>query len=577
MAVLPKIIVSYVVGLGIEFAVAQVKKEEIQEGFLVSGILIPMIVPVDTPLWMIAVATAFAVIFAKEVFGGTGYNIFNVALVTRAFLFFAYPAAMSGDQVFVRTADTFGIGAGQVVDGFSGATPLGQVAIAGKEMIGSFQAVDVLGNPISTWDAFIGLIPGSIGETSVLAILIGAVILLVTGIASWKTMVSVFVGGAFMSLIFNMVGTTVAMCVSPLDHLFLGGFAFGAVFMATDPVTSARTETGKYIYGFLVGAMAIIIRALNPGYPEGMMLAILLMNVFAPLIDYYVVEANISRRLKRVINKVRRNMAKYKCKVCGYVHEGNKAPDTCPVCSAPASEFEEIKEEGAAKKGINRDSNVYTVVYAAVMVVLVAVVLAFTSQSLRSFQKQNRDNDKRQQILRSINVNVSSSEAETKYNELIKEAFLVNENGEKVEGDAFATDVVKAAAEHQYPVFVANVDGQPKYIMALHGAGLWGPLWGYISVDSDKNTIYGADFSHQGETPGLGAEISKPVFSNEFKGKKIFMSGEFKSVAVVKPGKSVAGQDYVDGISGGTITSKGVDEMLFNSLSGYVKFLTSQN
>lgn len=301
LAVLPKIIVSYVVGLGIEFVVAQWKKEEIQEGFLVSGILIPMIVPVDTPLWMIAVATAFAVIFAKEVFGGTGYNIFNVALVTRAFLFFAYPAAMSGDQVFVRTADTFGIGAGQVVDGFSGATPLGQVAIAGKEMIGSFQAVDVLGNPISTWDAFIGLIPGSIGETSVLAILIGAVILLVTGIASWKTMVSVFVGGAFMSLIFNMIGTTVAMCVSPLDHLFLGGFAFGAVFMATDPVTSARTETGKYIYGFLVGAMAIIIRALNPGYPEGMMLAILLMNVFAPLIDYYVVEANISRRLKRVI------------------------------------------------------------------------------------------------------------------------------------------------------------------------------------------------------------------------------------------------------------------------------------
>ena len=238
-------IFGYVVGLGIEFAVAQVKKEEIQEGFLVSGILIPMIVPVDTPLWMIAVATAFAVVFAKEVFGGTGYNVFNVALVTRAFLFFAYPAAMSGDQVFVRTADTFGIGGGQVVDGFSGATPLGQVAIAGKELIGSFQAVDVLGHPISTWDMFLGLIP--------------------------------------------------------LDHLFLGGFAFGAVFMATDPVTSARTETGKYIYGFLVGAMAIIIRALNPGYPEGMMLAILLMNVFAPLIDYYVVEANINRRLKRVI------------------------------------------------------------------------------------------------------------------------------------------------------------------------------------------------------------------------------------------------------------------------------------
>ena len=300
LAVLPKIIVSYVVGLGIEFAVAQMRGHEIQEGFLVSGILIPMIVPIDTPLWMIAVATAFAVIFAKEVFGGTGMNVFNVALITRAFLFFAYPSKMSGDSVFVRTSDTFGLGAGQVVEGFSGATPLGQVATY-TAANGDLTLVNILGEKISTLDSFLGLIPGSIGETSTLAILIGAVILLVTGIASWKTMVSVFVGGAFMSLIFNMVGTTVAMCVSPLDHLFLGGFAFGAVFMATDPVTSARTETGKYIYGFLVGAMAIIIRALNPGYPEGMMLAILLMNVFAPLIDYYVVEANISRRLKRVI------------------------------------------------------------------------------------------------------------------------------------------------------------------------------------------------------------------------------------------------------------------------------------
>ena len=299
LAVLPKIIVSYVVGLGIEFTVAQWRNEEIQEGFLVSGILIPMIVPVDTPLWMIAVATAFAVIFAKEVFGGTGYNIFNVALVTRAFLFFAYPAAMSGDQVWVRTADTFGLGAGQVVDGFSGATPLGQIATASLD---SFQGVvNTIGQPISTCDYFFGLIPGSIGETSVLAILIGAVILLITGIASWKTMGSIFVGGAVMALIFNAIGSTVSMTVCPIDHWCLGGFAFGAVFMATDPVTSARTETGKYIYGFLVGAMAVIIRVLNPGYPEGMMLAILLMNVVAPLIDYYVVEANISRRLKRAI------------------------------------------------------------------------------------------------------------------------------------------------------------------------------------------------------------------------------------------------------------------------------------
>ena len=301
LAVLPKIVVSYVVGLGIEFVVAQWKKEEIQEGFLVSGMLIPMIVPIDTPLWMIAVATAFAVIFAKEVFGGTGYNVFNVALVTRAFLFFAYPAAMSGDQVFVRTDNTFGIGGGQIVDAFSGATPLGQIGTAAKDAIGSFQTVDVLGNPLTTWDYFIGLIPGSIGETSVFAILIGAAILIFTGVASWKTMVSVFIGGGVMAALFNLIGTTVVMTVSPVDHLFLGGFAFGAVFMATDPVTSARTETGKYIYGFLVGAFAIIIRALNPGYPEGMMLAILLMNTFAPLIDYYVVEGNIKRRLKRAV------------------------------------------------------------------------------------------------------------------------------------------------------------------------------------------------------------------------------------------------------------------------------------
>ena len=301
LAVLPKIIVSYGVGLSIEFIVAQLKKEEIQEGFLVSGMLIPMIVPVETPLWMIAVATAFAVIFAKEVFGGTGYNIFNVALVTRVFLFFAYPAAMSGDVPFVRISDTFGIGGGQVADAFSGATPLVQICVATKEAAGSLLAVDVLGNPLTTWDYFIGLIPGSIGETSVLAILIGAAILLFTGIASWKTMISVFVGGAVMAALFNLIGTTVAMTISPIDHLCLGGFAFGAVFMATDPVTSARTKTGKFIYGFLVGAFAILIRVLNPGYPEGMMLAILLMNTFAPLIDYYVVESNIKRRQKRIL------------------------------------------------------------------------------------------------------------------------------------------------------------------------------------------------------------------------------------------------------------------------------------
>ena len=290
--VLPKIRVSYVVGLGIEFMVAQWKKEEIQEGFLVSGMLIPMIVPVDTPLWMIALATAFAVVFAKEVFGGTGYNIFNVALVTRAFLFFAYPAAMSGDKIFVRTADTFGLGTGSVVDGFSGATPLG---IASTATSGT-------GYPAFSMDMITGLIPGSIGETSVIAIAIGAVLLLWTGIASWKTMLSVFVGGALTACMFNAIGMeNNAMANMPwYEHLVLGGFCFGAVFMATDPVTSARTERGKWIYGFLIGFLAICIRVLNPGYPEGMMLAILMMNIFAPLIDYYVVDANIKRRAARL-------------------------------------------------------------------------------------------------------------------------------------------------------------------------------------------------------------------------------------------------------------------------------------
>lgn len=298
LAVLPKIIVSYVVGLGIEFTVAQWRGHEIQEGFLVSGMLIPMIVPVDTPLWMIVVATAFAVIFAKEVFGGTGMNIFNVALVTRAFLFFAYPSKMSGDAVFVRTADTFGMGAGQLIDGYSGATPLGQVATHGG---GDLVLHNIAGEPLSTLDYIVGLIPGSIGETSLIAILLGAVVLLWTGVASWRVMLSVFVGGLFMSWVAATFASPVyaGSLLSPIDQICLGGFAFAAVFMATDPVTGARTRTGQYIYGFLIGVIAILIRVYNTGYPEGAMLAVLLMNVFAPLIDYFVVEANIRRRLKR--------------------------------------------------------------------------------------------------------------------------------------------------------------------------------------------------------------------------------------------------------------------------------------
>ena len=288
LAVLPILLVSYIVGLGIEFTVAQWKKEEIQEGFLVTGFIIPLIVPIDTPLWMIAIATAFAVIFAKEVFGGTGYNIFNVALITRAFLFFSYPSKMSGDKVWVRTDGAFGWQAGEAIDGFSGATPLGQVATGSQP-------------DVCFCDAFMGWIPGSVGETSTLCILIGAAILLCTGVASWKTMLSVFVGGALTALALNTWGPAdnAAAQLPWYMHLVLGGFAFGAVFMATDPVTSPRTEKGKWIYGFLIGFMAIIIRAFNPGYAEGMMLAILLMNIFGCLIDWCVVNSNIKRRMKR--------------------------------------------------------------------------------------------------------------------------------------------------------------------------------------------------------------------------------------------------------------------------------------
>ncbi|MEA4996318.1 MAG: NADH:ubiquinone reductase (Na(+)-transporting) subunit B [Petrimonas sp.] len=303
LAILPQIVVSYVVGLGIEFAMAQMKKEEVAEGFLVSGLLIPMILPVDTPLWMIAVATAFSVIFAKEVFGGTGYNIFNVALIARAFLFFAYPSKMSGDQVWVRTADTFGLGGGNVVDGFSGATPLGQLAVSDASRFGDFSFLGITGNPLSLWDMFVGLIPGSVGEVSTLAILLGAILLIITGVGSWKTMTSVFLGGLFTVALLNLLAQNAAMEMPPVYHFLLGGFAFGAVFMATDPVTSARTEKGKWIYGFLIGVVAILIRIFNPGYPEGMMLAILFMNAFAPLIDFYVVDANIKRRLKRAAVK----------------------------------------------------------------------------------------------------------------------------------------------------------------------------------------------------------------------------------------------------------------------------------
>ncbi|WP_319267570.1 NADH:ubiquinone reductase (Na(+)-transporting) subunit B [uncultured Draconibacterium sp.] len=286
--VLPIVIVSYAVGLGIEFVFAQLRGHEIQEGFLVSGMLIPLIMPVNTPLWMIAVATAFAVVLGKEVFGGTGMNIWNPALVARAFLFFAYPAQMSGESVWIAIKDT-----DKVVDGFSGATPMADAAAGHLNY--------------SVADAFFGFIPGSIGETSTLAILIGAVLLIVTGIGSWKIMISTIAGGAVMGLILNAVSGSAGLSPEVATyfsmpfwhHLILGGFMFGAIFMATDPVSASQTEKGKWIYGFLIGILAIIFRVINPAFPEGMMLAILLMNTFAPLIDHYVVAGHVKKRIKR--------------------------------------------------------------------------------------------------------------------------------------------------------------------------------------------------------------------------------------------------------------------------------------
>lgn len=286
LKVLPIVVVSYGVGLGIEFGFAMAKGHSVEEGFLVTGMLIPLVVPVDVPLWMVAIATAFAVVFGKEVFGGTGMNIVNVALLTRAFLFFAYPTYMSGDKIWVMD--------GINNDAISGATILGDLANM-KEGLGELR--------FTVEDMFYGFIPGSIGETSTLAVLIGALILLATGIASWRIMLSAVVGGAVMGLIFNAFGVNGLMEFPWWQHMMVGGFAFGVVFMATDPVTASQTNTGKYIYGFFIGLFAIMIRVFNPAYPEGIMLAILFMNIMAPIIDHYVVESNIKRRLKRAAVK----------------------------------------------------------------------------------------------------------------------------------------------------------------------------------------------------------------------------------------------------------------------------------
>jgi len=295
---IPLIIVSYGVGLGVEFIFCIIKGHSIQEGFLVSGMLIPLIMPMDVPLWMVAIATAFAVLIAKEVFGGTGMNILNVALTARVFLFFAYPTKMSGNKVWVNTEG------GTVVDGFTGETLLGQAISRGADFYDT-AGVAYASVSDSFMASFLGFIPGSIGETSTLAILIGAAILLWTGVGSWRIMLSALIGGAVMGLIFNIVGPQVSpdnlyLQVPWWHQLVMGGFMFGIVFMATDPVSAAQTFRGKVIYGFLIGILGILIRVANPAYPEGIMLAILFMNVMAPTIDHYVVQGNINKRLKRL-------------------------------------------------------------------------------------------------------------------------------------------------------------------------------------------------------------------------------------------------------------------------------------
>ncbi|MEM0941328.1 MAG: NADH:ubiquinone reductase (Na(+)-transporting) subunit B [Bacteroidota bacterium] len=294
LKVVPILVVSYVVGLSIEFTFCVIKQRPVEEGYLVSGMLIPLIMPASIPLWQVAIATAFAVIIGKEVFGGTGMNILNVALTARVFLYFAYPTDISGD-VWTYLGDK------TPVDGYSGATILAYGAEAAANGTNMMQLASNhwADGMFTFWNMFIGTIPGSIGETSVLMCLIGAIILIATGVGSWKIILSVVLGTLFMGAIFNLAGSNSFMQMLPHYHLVIGGLAFGAVFMATDPVSASHTETGKWIYGFMIGVITVLIRVINPAYPEGIMLAILFMNVFAPLVDFYVVEANKKRRLKR--------------------------------------------------------------------------------------------------------------------------------------------------------------------------------------------------------------------------------------------------------------------------------------
>ncbi len=423
LKVLPLIVVSYVVGLAIEFGFAQSRGHEVNEGFLVSGLLIPMIMPVDVPLWIVALATAFAVVFGKEVFGGTGMNVFNPALLARAFAFFAYTPQMSGEKVWYAAVDG--------ADAVSGATALESLSPSGT--LGVHAAVG--GEPISACDAFLGLIPGSVGETSTLAILIGAAILLFTGIASWRTMLSVFVGGLAFGYLFNLLGVT---SYPPYLHLIVGGFAFGAVFMATDPVTSAQTDKGKYIVGFMTGALAVIIRVCNRAYPEGMMLSILFMNALAPLVDYFVVERNMARRNRRIKTVNNRDMA------------------------------------------MNKNSNAYIIIYTVVMVVIVATLLTFAATSLKERQDANAENEKKMAVMTALGKQGESFD-ETITPALLIDGVLTPQSDAKVVLDKLADLKTMASAENDLPLFKytsARARRSMSYPWPAKASGaIYGAMW----------------------------------------------------------------------------------------------------
>ena len=548
--VLPMVCVSYIVGLGIEFGFAQARGHEVNEGFLVTGLLIPMIFPVSTPLWMVALSTAFAVVFGKEVFGGTGMNVFNPALLARAFAFFAYTPSMSGETVWYSDWTMMGA----QVDGITGATAL--------EQLGTTGAMNY-----SPLDAFLGFIPGSFAETSTLAILLGGAILLFTGIASWRTMASVFVGGLAMGYLPGARRDDLSRLVSPDRRRLrlrcgLHGHRsrdfvadqHGQIHRRPDDRRAGRADPRG-----------------QPGLSRG-------HDAFDPLYECAGAAGRLLRGRgqhlappqtcqTRKIGETVMATKKFKCNVCGYIHEGDAAPANCPVCGVPASEFTELKPE---KKGLfsDKNGNAYIIMYSTVMVVIVATLLALAALGLQKRQYENELNEKKHAILASL------SAGDRSYDEFI-DAYVVDKDGRRVDGeDVFAllNDLPGTFEAGKFPIFEAR-DG--RVVIPVTGMGLWGPVWGYVALEKDMNTVAGIIMAHKGETPGLGAEIATPKYQANFVGKTIFDGDKFVSVTLRKGGAKDPAHE-VDAISGGTKTSDGVTAMLYNSLENYLPLLEAK-